>query len=126
MNNKETIEHRRCWINLFKMSHGCSICGYDKHPSALCFDHIKPEEKHEMTKNGCSKRNHAGGMFMLYGKKFSSDVLLDEINKCRILCHNCHMEQTHNKRPIPNKPSCKMSYQELESNLRNDEKTLDV
>ena len=126
MNNKETIEHRRYWINLFKMSHGCSICGYDKHPSALCFDHVKPEEKHEMTKNGCSKRNHAGGMFMLYGKKFSSDVLLGEINKCRILCHNCHMEQTHNKRPIPDKPPCKMSYQELESNLRNDEKTLDV
>ena len=126
MNNKETIEHRRYWINLFKMSHGCSICGYDKHPSALCFDHVKPEEKHEMTKNGCSKRNHAGGMFMLYGKKFSSDVLLGEINKCRILCHNCHMEQTHNKRPIPDKPPCKMSYQELESNLRNDEKALDV
>lgn len=122
MNNKETIEHRRRWINLFKLSNGCSICGYDKHPSALCFDHLNSEEKHEMTKNGCSKRNHAGGMFMLYGKKFSDDILLEEIKKCRILCHNCHMEQTHNKRPIPKKPTHGMSYQELEFNLKNEVK----
>ena len=58
MNNKETIEHRRHWINIYKTSNGCEICGYNKHPAALCFDHVKPEEKHEMTKNGCSKRNH--------------------------------------------------------------------
>ena len=126
MNNKETIEHRRYWINLFKMSHGCSICGYDKHPSALCFDHLNTNDKHEMTKNGCSKRNHAGGMFMLYGKKYSNDVLLDEILKCRILCHNCHMEQTHNKRPIPNKPMYGMSYQELEFNLKNEVQQIDL
>jgi hypothetical protein len=126
MNNKETIEHRRYWINLFKMSRGCSICGYDKHPSALCFDHLNTNDKHEMTKNGCSKRNHAGGMFMLYGKKYSNDVLLDEILKCRILCHNCHMEQTHNKRPIPNKPMYGMSYQELEFNLKNEVQQIDL
>ena len=65
-------------------------------------------------------------MFMLYGKKYPNEVLLDEILKCRILCHNCHMEQTHNKRPIPNKPMYGMSYQELEFNLKNEVKQIDL
>jgi hypothetical protein len=125
MNNKETIEHRRYWINIFKMSNGCSICGYNKHPASLCFDHLNSEEKHEMTKNGCSKRNHAGGMFMLYAKKFSDDILIEEIKKCRILCHNCHMEQTHNKRQIPNRLSYKMSHEELELNLKSEMNKID-
>lgn len=97
MNNKETIEYRKKWVNCYKMVNGCCLCGYNKHPSALCFDHMNQEEKHEITKNGYSKRSNAGGMFMLYGKKYSTDILINEIKKCRIVCHNCHMEQTHSK-----------------------------
>ena len=97
MNNKQTIQHRKKYIDIYKLSNGCSICGYNRHPAALCFDHLPGSEKAEETKNGCSKRTCAGGMFMLYGKKYSSDILLDEIKKCRILCHNCHMEQTYSK-----------------------------
>ena len=120
MNNKETIEHRRYWIDLYKVSNGCSICGYNKHPAGLCFDHLPGHEKAEVTKNGCSKRNCAGGMFMLYGKKYDIEELVAEIQKCRLLCHNCHMEHTHkNKVPkdlVDNKN--RMTIEELIIKLR--------
>lgn len=97
LNNKQTIEHRKKWINIYKVSMGCSLCGYNRNPASLCFDHLPQFEKAEVTKNGCSKRNCAGGMFMLYGKKYDVEELINEIKKCRILCHNCHMECTHKK-----------------------------
>lgn len=117
MNNKETINHRKHWIDLYKISNGCSICGYNKHPASICFDHLPGYEKAEITKNGCSKRNCAGGMFMLYSKKYNIEELIDEIKKCRLLCHNCHMENTHknNSNASNLKP---MTIDELIINLR--------
>lgn len=116
MNNKETVKHRKKWIDLYKVSNGCSICGYNKHPAGLCFDHLPGFEKAEITKNGCSKRSCAGGMFMLYNKKYDIEDLIAEIKKCRLLCHNCHMENTH-------KNSCvnielKMTIDDLVDELR--------
>jgi hypothetical protein len=97
LNNKATIAHRKKWIDIYKVSVGCQLCGYDRNPASLCFDHLPNFEKAEVTKNGCSKRSCAGGMFMLYGKKYSVELLIEEVKKCRILCHNCHMECTHKK-----------------------------
>ena len=98
LTKKEITAHRHYWIDLYKKSNGCYLCGYNAHPSALCFDHI-PElgEKEELTKNGCSKRTCAGGMYQLYNANIPFKVLLNEIKKCRILCSNCHMECTHRK-----------------------------
>lgn len=97
MNNRETIEFRKKWIGNYKVSVGCCSCGRKdiKNPAVLCFDHLSP--KHEATKNGYSKRSSAGGMFCLYGKKYSIEILIEEIAKCRVLCHNCHMALTHSK-----------------------------
>ena len=119
MNNKQTIAHRKAQIDAYKLSNGCSICGYNRHPSALCFDHLPGTDKAEETKNGCSKRTCAGGMFMLYGKKYSTEVLIDEIKKCRILCHNCHMEQTYSKTSINQNSIDPFSLERLEFNLKN-------
>jgi len=95
--NKDTISFRHKIIDIYKISNGCEICGYNKHPSALCFDHLAEYEKAEITKNGCSKRTCAGGMYRLYSKHHSCEELISEIKKCRILCSNCHMELTHSK-----------------------------
>ena len=95
--NKETIAFRHKVVDTYKVSVGCCVCGYNKHPSALCFDHLPTYEKAEVTKNGCSKRTCAGGMYRLYDKRHSVDNLISEIKKCRVLCSNCHMELTHNK-----------------------------
>jgi hypothetical protein len=95
--NKQIKDYRHEHVDIYKITLGCSICGYDKHPSCLCFDHLPNQEKSEHVKNGYSKRSSAGGMYRLYSKKHSIKDLVDEINKCRLLCHNCHMEITHSR-----------------------------
>ncbi len=60
----------------------CERCGYDKNISALDFHHINPDEK----------------KFEIDIRKFSNTNLEDlqkEIDKCILLCANCHREE-HN------------------------------
>lgn len=60
----------------------CERCGYDKNMSALDFHHINPDEKE----------------FEIDIRKFSNTNLEDlqkEIDKCILLCANCHREE-HN------------------------------
>lgn len=65
---------------LVKMKGGCcEKCGYNKNYSALTFHHIDPSTK----KFGITTRE-AGS--------FPKEVLLEELSKCILLCHNCHME----------------------------------
>ncbi len=59
-------------------SYRCEMCGYDKNTAALCFHHIEPHEK-EFSLNSC--------------KTYSIEKLRKEIEKCVVLCHNCHMEE---------------------------------
>ena len=110
-----TKKHRMHYVNLYKVSNGCSICGYNRHPAALCFDHLSPEHKSSITKNGYSQRPSAGGMFRLYSKKYPKELLINEIKKCRILCMNCHMEYTHNKISTVVNTNARMSIEELDS-----------
>ncbi len=84
---KDITAHRHKWVDLYKKSHGCSLCGYNRHPSALCFDRL-PEYK---------DNSRSGGMYKMYDARVPLDELLDEISQCRVLCCNCHMECTHNK-----------------------------
>jgi predicted HNH restriction endonuclease len=58
----------------------CSICGYNKCPAALEFHHKDPNEKDF----GIAQR----------GLKSFSEELRNELDKCIILCSNCHSE-TH-------------------------------
>jgi hypothetical protein len=73
-----------------KLSTGCEICGYKKHPAALTFDHTNPENKYR-TKSG--KKVHLSDM--IKGNRYCLDTILKEVEKCRILCFNCHMEHTY-------------------------------
>jgi hypothetical protein len=60
----------------------CSECGYDKNFSALEFHHLNPNEKD----------------FPLDSRRLSNtsiDKLMAEVNKCVLLCSNCHRER-HN------------------------------
>lgn len=84
-----TVRHRVItdWI---KMKRGCEVCGYRKHPSALTFDHINPEDKYR-TKTG----NIVHISDMVKGNRYSMKTVLKEIDKCRVLCFNCHMEHTY-------------------------------
>ncbi len=60
----------------------CERCGYNKNIAALDFHHINPDEK----------------KFQIDIRKFSNTNLTDlenELNKCILLCANCHREE-HN------------------------------
>lgn len=58
------------------------MCGYNQHPQALSFDHIDPKTKHE---------KYSSRQLTKWGIK----TLLEELKKCRVLCHNCHAIHTY-------------------------------
>lgn len=60
----------------------CEVCGYARNSAALCFHHVDPSTKD----------------FSLDSRKLSNSTyesLLVELEKCQLLCHNCHMEIHH-------------------------------
>jgi predicted nucleic acid-binding Zn ribbon protein len=71
---------RRNMINNIKLEVGCSICGYNEHPAALHFDHIDPSLKSFTISQDVKKK---------------WEDIINEINKCRVLCANCHAIHTH-------------------------------
>ncbi len=57
----------------------CQICGYDKCISALAFHHKNPKEKEfDISK--------------IAGKSKLSYNDIKELEKCILVCHNCHSE----------------------------------
>jgi hypothetical protein len=54
---------------------GCSICGYNEHPSCLDFHHLDPSKKEWYS-------------MQLMNRNF--DVAKEEIAKCVLVCANCH------------------------------------
>jgi len=64
----------------------CSICGYNKCLSALDFHHVNPEEKEINFSNAWNKT--------------SKEKIKQEIDKCILVCSNCHRE-IHDKDFIP-------------------------
>lgn len=57
----------------------CSVCGYSKSLSSLVFHHKNPMDKSFSICRGITK-------------KFSIKKLLSEVDKCILLCSNCHGE----------------------------------
>ena len=93
MNITETMKHRQACVDAYKTANGCEFCGYNKCPRALCFDHLPGSDKSKV----CSSGSRSGGMYKLYHKKYPIEELIEEIEKCRLLCCNCHMESTYTK-----------------------------
>jgi hypothetical protein len=67
-------------IHFIKLLGGkCENCGYKKNIAALCFHHKDP-----------SKKNFQIDLRAMSNNRI--EVLNNEIEKCQLLCHNCHME----------------------------------
>jgi 5-methylcytosine-specific restriction endonuclease McrA len=60
------------------MGGSCVICGYDKHVGALQFHHLDPDKKDF----GISES----------GNTRTWNVIKEELDKCVMLCANCHTE----------------------------------
>ncbi len=77
--NKAWQEYIRKKIDEYKMQHGCRNCGYCLHPAALDFHHLKDKS------------------FMISQVRTMHirwDKIKVEIDKCEILCANCHRLET--------------------------------
>jgi len=60
----------------------CEKCGYDRNQSALSFHHLDPNTKlFGIDIRQCSNR--------------TLKVLIEEVEKCQLLCLNCHAETHH-------------------------------
>lgn len=63
----------------------CIHCGYNKYYGALEFHHVDPKEKDFVWTK-------------LRLKKWSS--IINELDRCVLLCSNCHKEEHHKMRSI--------------------------
>ncbi|NIQ80986.1 MAG: hypothetical protein GTN93_23400, partial [Anaerolineae bacterium] len=68
---------KKAWINNLKLERGCELCGYRKCAAALEFHHLDP----------ASKELHIGLRY-----NCSNARLKAEIDKCMVVCANCHRE----------------------------------
>lgn len=109
MTRREFIYRRRQhWLSKYKVTKGCMNCGFNKYALALDFAHIDPSEKSiEITKHGpCGS-----GIGKLVGRISIKDPiknrrylkeLIEEIRKCKVLCKNCHVEETFKNKEMHN------------------------
>jgi hypothetical protein len=70
------------WVSGFKLMVGCMDCGYRGHPAALEFDHRPGEEK----------------LFCVGSNVAMLSRLWTEMQKCDVVCANCHRVRTANRR----------------------------
>lgn len=80
------VQKRRDKLKIMAVKYkggACSICGYNKYVGAIDFHHINPEEK---------DFNFSSG-----GYTRSWEKIKIELDKCVLLCANCHRE-VHSKK----------------------------
>lgn len=78
--NKDKEGAKLKYKYILKKGGKCSVCGYDKNLSSLTFHHIKDKE------------------FELTSRAFRClpiEILENEMEKCILLCQNCHNELHH-------------------------------
>lgn len=78
------LVERRKYLDTYKVSHGCVDCGFNEHPAALEFDHLPGYEKLFDIGRAVYKR--------------AWKAVLAEIEKCEVVCSNCHRIRTAERR----------------------------
>ena len=71
---KPSMKAKWEFVTAAKLSAGCGHCGYKVHHAALEYNHIR----------GVKRRSIAASFTS------SWTLLLNEVNKCEVLCANCH------------------------------------
>lgn len=81
---------RRELLSRIKLERGCARCGYNEHPAALDFNHLDPTEK----------------AFRISSDVTSLEKTLLEIEKCEVLCANCHRIHTYEQNHYTKRNTC--------------------
>ncbi len=95
---KKARKKSRLWINKYKRTLKCEICGYNKCYEALDFHHK------DLTKKEFSISQSL--------TKFGKEKILEEIKKCKVLCSNCHRE-LHFEEKQKNMSQIKKDYENM-------------
>jgi hypothetical protein len=69
---------------MIKLERGCVDCGYNKHAIALQFDHIGNDKKDSVSN--------------LIRSDYAWSTIMKEIDKCEVVCANCHAIRTRNRK----------------------------
>lgn len=75
------LTKRTLVVQNIKLTRGCADCGYNIHPEALEFDHLGDKE-----------------FSISSGRRYGLDRLMAEIDKCDVVCANCHRVRTADRR----------------------------
>lgn len=82
--NKKNRAKASQYIQEIKQGKSCSRCGWKEHPCALDFHHTDPTTKYKEI--ACMVRTH------------SIKRIQEEIDKCILVCANCHRILHHEQR----------------------------
>src|SRR5579872_1945432 len=82
--NKGARVRNRMLTSIWKHASGCVDCGYRLHPEALDFDHVNDD-----------KRNNVA---TLANRGVAVNTLFVEMQKCEVVCANCHRLRTMRRR----------------------------
>lgn len=75
------LAYRKRWLNDLK-SVPCADCGWEYPPECMDFDHVKGEKLKNVS--------------ALIGA--AQEILEEEIEKCEVVCANCHRIRTKSRR----------------------------
>ncbi len=82
--NKNNRKKSREYIQEAKKGKCCSRCGWSEHPCALDFHHTDPSTKHKD--------------IAVMAQTYSIKQIQEEIDKCILVCANCHRILHHEQR----------------------------
>ena len=80
--NRVFLDRRLSALSMMKLEAGCADCGYAVDPVALDFDHVRG-----------TKLGAVGSML-----NQSWTAILAEVDKCDVVCSNCHRIRTDQRR----------------------------
>lgn len=83
--HRRDTQRRTDYLAAIKVRRGCADCGYRAHPVALDFDHRPGETKR---------------MGVSQARKWSWTAIKTEVEKCDVVCANCHRIRTARRRKV--------------------------
>lgn len=103
------------YINKYKESHPCYVCGLYYKAHHMQLDHVDPNIKYE-------------NISKLVFYNVDMDIIQEEINKCQCICCGCHriksLEEQDNREIVKSKNCIKCSYNKPISNFIHIEKSI--
>jgi len=80
--NRRKTQENRIFVLNYKKDKCCFICSWNEHTEILQFHHVNPKDKSRMIN-------------YLVNHSSSLKTLREEIDKCILLCPNCHLWHTY-------------------------------